>query len=706
MGAMRIFRTSLPMKRTILLKLALSIGVAALAPAGVSWSQPLLGGGDVPAPANRPAALSASSASSVSGDITGSIPVVTPMPVERSPLKSGLDALSDRNGALALSIRDAMPQGLDRHMLTWSIAMSGLAGIPSSEIANAQRELKGWPGLSAFRANSEKALLRENPPAPDVLAAFGETKPETAEGTIILTRALVASGNRSRAVFILKDLWRSQPLEIATEDRILSEFGGLLTRADHKLRMDYLMYRGRTAQAKRFASLGDAQALYVAWMAVNSRSPKAVALIQAASARFGNDPALLFVKIEYQRRQDNYQEAAKLLALVPRDASRLVNPGEWWNERRIVARGLADDGKYRLAYQVAAGYTATDPVDIVDAEFHAGWYALRGLNDPKTAAQHFRRIVEASNRPLSASRAYYWLGRADEAQGNPTAARQDFVRAADYPGTFYGQLAGARLKQTRLDIRYPTPTEEDRRRFASREAIIAIDRYKAAGHEWRGASLYRALAEQLQSPGELALLASKAERAGNHQLSLQVGKTAYGRGINVPALAFPIGVIPASANIAGSGKALAYAIARQESAFNPAAVSAANAKGLLQLMPATAKAVAKRHDMAFSPDRLTQDAAYNATLGAHYLGEQIDAFGGSYILTFIAYNAGPKRVPEWINRYGDPRGMPIDDVVDWIERIPFPETRGYVQRVMENYQIYKTRLGQTADIEHDLRYGR
>src|SRR5690606_5227297 len=164
---------------------------------------------------------------------------------------------------------------------------------------------------------------------------------------------------------------------------------------------------------------------------------------------------------------------------------------------------------------------------------------------------------------------------------------------------------------------------------------------------------------------------------GNHQLSLQIGKIAFSNGIDVAALAFPIGVIPQSADIAGSGKALAYAIARQESAFNPAAVSPADARGLLQLMPGTAAGVAKRHSLAYSKERLTSDAAYNATLGAHYLGEQISNFGGSYVLTFIAYNAGPRRVPQWIARYGDPRGKPVDAVVDWIERIPFSETRGY-----------------------------
>ena len=165
-------------------------------------------------------------------------------------------------------------------------------------------------------------------------------------------------------------------------------------------------------------------------------------------------------------------------------------------------------------------------------------------------------------------------------------------------------------------------------------------------------------------------------------------------------------MVSANANIAGSGKALAYAIARQESAFNPAAVSPADARGLLQLLPSTAKGVAARHGIAYAPEKLTRDAGFNATLGAHYLGEQIDAFGGSYILTFIAYNAGPRKVPEWIERYGDPRGKSIDEVVDWIERIPFPETRNYVMRVMENYQVYKSRLGQKTDIVHDLRFGR
>jgi len=638
--------------------------------------------------------------------ITGSIPRNSPVAPAIGDLKAGLDALSAKKPQQALAIRNGMGAGnLDRHILTWAIATSGQPGVPSSEIAAASRELAGWPGLKSLRGNSERALFNENPPAADVLAAFGDTQPETAEGAFVLSRALVAKGNNAQAAKIVRKVWRTQSLDKPFEDKFLGAFSGLMTVADHRARMDLLLYRGRVAQAKRFGDLGQAQSLYKAWAAVTSKSPNAGALLGSVDAKWRSDPAYIFARIEYFRRQDKYVEAANLLAQMPRDRGTLVDPGQWWGEQRIVARGLVDQGNYKAAYRIVASAAAATPQDIGDAAFHAGWYALRGLKDPATAETHFRKILTVSSGPISVSRAWYWLGRSAEA-GGPGSAADFYAKAAALPGTFYGQLAAERLGRRTLNVTYPSPTATDRSRFQSYEAVRAISRLEAAGYGWRADSLYRALADQLQSPGEIALLTARAERGGNHQLSLQIGKIAYGRGIDVAALAFPIGVIPDSANISGSGKALAYAIARQESAFNPAAVSSANARGLLQLLPKTAKAVAGRHGIAYSGDRLTQDAGYNATLGSHYLGEQISAFGGSYILTFIAYNAGPNKVPEWIGRYGDPRGKSIDQVVDWIERIPFPETRNYVQRVMENYQVYKARLGQKPDIEHDLVYGR
>jgi len=641
-----------------------------------------------------------------SREATGAIPRMGRLPQANPVLKAGLDALAARDAATALSARDSLPPGsLDRHILTWAIAVSGQAGVPSSEIAAAQRELKGWPGLKTLRAHSERALARERPPAEEVLSAFGTTLPETAEGAMALARALLATGDTARTGEVLRAFWLKEPLSKGLETAVLDRFGDLLTPADHKARMEMLLYRDRVDQAARFGDLGKAQSLFRAWAAVIRKAKNADALITAVDASWHKDPAYAFLRIRHLRNKEAYRAAGKLFAAMPDDPARLVDPGAWWNEQRIVSRGLADLGDHRDAYRIAARHHAEAQTDIVEAEFHAGWYALRDLKDPTTASAHFRKILQASDRPLSLSRAWYWLGRAAE-KGGPGEAEEFFAKAANFPGTFYGQLAAARLGRTTLNVAYPKPTAEERARFRGREAVQAIGRLTEAGHAGRAGSLYRALAEELTSPGELALLAADAERDGNHQLSLQVGKIAFGRGIDVAALAFPIGVIPDSADIAGSGKALAYAIARQESAFNPAAVSPADARGLLQLMPGTARGVAKRYGLAYAPEKLTTDAAYNATLGAHYLGEQIEGFGGSYVLTFIAYNAGPRRVPQWIARYGDPRGKPIDEVVDWIERIPFSETRAYVQRVMENYQVYKTRLGQQADIVQDLRMGR
>jgi soluble lytic murein transglycosylase len=689
------------MKTTFLKASVFGLGLAVL-PLSVQAQEPA----SVPVPAVKPLGFAPTKAAPPSFETTGAIPRGEPLASVNPQLKAGLDALSDRDGAGAIAIRNRMPDSLDRHMLTWSIAMSGLKDVPAAEIASAQRQLQGWPGLKAFRANSEKALFRENPAPSAVLAAFGDTAPETTEGTMLLARAHLAEGDKAKAARLIRNVWRTETLDEAAEDKILAEFSGLLTTADHRARMDYLMYRERATQAKRFSTLGEAQSLYKAWAGVISRAKNADALISAVDKSWSKAPALLFVRIEALRRKQDFEAAAKLLEQMPRDRKALINGRAWWDEQRIIARGLADLGQFREAYRIVSRHAATEATDIADAEFHAGWYALRALNDPKTASQHFARILEVSNRPLSASRAWYWLGRASEASDDGKAA-QHFARAAQHSSTFYGQLAAARIDKPGIEIPYPRPSSADRARFEGREAIQAIARYEAAGHGWRAQSLYRALADQLDSPGELALLSARAEKSeGGHQLSLQIGKTAYARGIDVPALAFPVGVIPSSANIAGSGKALAYAIARQESAFNPAAVSPADARGLLQLLPSTAKGVAARHGIAYAPEKLTRDPGFNATLGAHYLGEQIDAFGGSYILTFIAYNAGPRKVPEWIERYGDPRGKSIDEVVDWIERIPFPETRNYVMRVMENYQVYKSRLGQKTDIVHDLRFGR
>ena len=620
-------------------------------------------------------------------------------------LKSGLDALSEGDPAPARAVRDSLPENaLDRHILSWAIALRGGAGVQSGEIAAAARALPGWPGMDTLRRNSERAMLREGPPPQAVVHAFGATKPQTTEGTIVLARSLVALGNASGARMVLSPFWRTEELGAAEEAAIIGEFGKLIPATDHRYRMERMLYAERLGSARRVAGLAGATSLADAWAAVVKGDKKAQKLLDAVPAA-QRSAGYLFAQAKILRRSEKFSKAAALMLKAPKDMASLVDPDAWWLERRALSRELLDAGDVKTAYRIAAQHSAEVPQEAADAEFHAGWYAFRGLNDPRTAARHFARIAEIANSPLSLSRAYYWLGRTAEA-GGPGNAGVLYARAASYGTTFYGQLAAAKIGRAALPVAYPVPSDADRLAFARRETVQAIRRLEQAGDELRAGMLYRGLAAQLTSPGELALLATMAEKRGDHFLALRIGKIAAGHGIEIGALAHPLGAIPNSARISRSGTALAYAIARQESEFNVAAVSGAGARGLLQLLPGTAKEVARKSGLPYSKSRLTSDAGYNATLGAAFLGEQLGRFNGSYVLTFAGYNAGPRRAQEWINRYGDPRGKDIDTVVDWIERIPFSETRSYVQRVMENYQVYKTRLSGRFDIAADLVCGR
>ncbi len=673
---------------------------------------------DVPTPIARPFAPTTTHQSPMNLVIPKPRPA-TPDPVVTSAvsrtenpvaiggtLKSGLDALSSRDVASAIAFRNGMPHGsLDRQILTWAIATSGLDGVPSTEIATAATDLRGWPGTSVLRRNSERALFKENPTPAAVIATFGNTRPQTTEGMILLARAYVSTGNAGKARGLLSPWWATQRLSADDEQKILKEFSGVLTREDHQRRILGSLYNDRMQSAKLLAGPAQAQSLYNAFAAVSQKSPNAAKAIADVDRTWQGNAAYQFLKIRYLRRAERYNEATDLMLKAPHQAVALVDPDAWWIERRILSRELLDLGKPQLAYKLVSAHAAESPTMAVEAEFHAGWYALRALNQPKTAAPHFARIAEISSRPISASRAFYWLGRSAEA-GSGGDARDYYRRSAHFGTTFYGQLSAAKLSEKAPELIYPRPTEADRSRFAARPAVQAIRRLEQVGYSSRATTLYNQLSQELDSVGELALLAVMAERNENHYLALRVGKNAALRGLDVGALSHPLGAIPATANISGSGKALAYAIARQESEFNVGAVSKAGARGLLQLMPATAKSVATRNGMSFSAPRLTSDAGYNATLGAHFLGEQLDRFSGSYVLTFAGYNAGPRRASEWVEKYGDPRGKPIDQVVDWIERIPYSETRNYVQRVMENYEVYKARLTGSADIQTDLIYGR
>ncbi|MCB1464934.1 MAG: transglycosylase SLT domain-containing protein [Nitratireductor sp.] len=693
--------------------------------AGAAGAEPLElpRGGDIPVPEPRPAysanpiafspATDSQTVSSVSA-ISRLIVQNPAIPVSGTEqlkvravsgdLNSGLDALEAKDAGKALAIRAGMRAGsLERKVLAWAIALSGLPGIPSSEIAAIANDLKDWPGQRAMRIYSERALANENPSARTVAAAFGTSKPESVEGAILLAKAQMALGNRKAAHAAIAPFWHEDLLSDSREKIILKEVGQVLSASDHRIRMSMLFYRERVNDGIALGKLARAPHLAKAWGAVIRNDKNAAALLDAVPATERADAAYLFARMKYHRRAGDYKKAAQIIAKAPRDPAKLVSPDEWWVERRIMARGLLDQGDARTAYKVASDHLAESASKQAEAEFHAGWIALRFLNNPRVAVKHFERILAVTSTPISQSRGHYWMARA---LGGP-AALEHYRAAARYGGTFYGQLSAQALGMRALPVSSPEPGAAARARFESNELVRAIMALEDAGREWRADLIYRDLADRLTDADELALLAWRAEKRGDNTLALQIGKLAHVRGLEVDTVSWPIGAIPDKARIGDTGRALAYAIARQESAFNVSAVSPANAKGLLQLLPGTAKMMAKKTGLKYSSKKLVTDPAYNATLGSAYLSEQLDTFGNSYILTFAGYNAGPGRVKEWIGTYGDPRGKPIEEVVDWVERIPFTETRNYVQRVMENYQVYKARIARSnLDIVGDLRFGR
>ncbi|WP_421723445.1 transglycosylase SLT domain-containing protein [Bauldia sp.] len=622
-------------------------------------------------------------------------------------LRYAVKFLDEGNFAAATAAAYAMPNPVDTKVIDWLVAISGEAGVPASHVAQNWRKLADWPGQRLLQIRFEEALVREKPSANAVIEALADRKPETASGAILLAQSYLDAGRKSEAAAVIRDYWREKRFGSDVEAKLRKAFGSLLTSAEYKARTERLLYEEQNSAALRNARfLGkDEQALAAAVVAVSNRKNMANALGAVPAAK-RKDPLYIYARVQYLRRADKMDDAAELLLSAPSDPA-ILDGDAWWVERRIISRALLDEGDARTAYRIAAGHAAEGRAPVAEAEFHAGWYALEYLNDPNTAKKHFAAIHQVSTRPLSQSRADYWLGRAAEKAGNRAEANQAYQRAGRHPTTFYGQLALARLGVERLPIAaVPKASGTVKARFESRELVQVIHRLDSINRGDRNDIFYRALADQLTDPAEIALLAAMAEEHGGHQFALQIGKLAAYRGLAVDTTAFPTSAIPTSAKTGRVEKPMVYAIARQESAFNPGAVSSAGARGLLQLMPRTAQSMAKAAGLPYSKTRLTSDPAYNATLGATFLGRLYRDYEGSFVMTFAAYNAGPSRVKAWVAKYGDPRD-PNVDTVNWVERIPFTETRNYVQRIMENLQVYRARLGSPAlTIETDLKRGR
>ena len=650
--------------------------------------------------------LAAAAPASAGVEITGALPALSDSTV--STLKSALDTLDSKNLAGARAIAATLP-AFERDLVAWMAIRRGIDGLTPTEITDFARRHPTWPSTELMRRRAEQALAKLSLTPDQTIAAFAGSPPLSDDGILALARAHLALGQKAEADAALDKWWRNEPLSPERDAAVITEFGGVLSPAAHKARFRTLMFADRVAQASALAKLFPdegyaalAQARAAVLRGSSDAGNKLTAVPKAAQA----DPLYAFTVAEWHRRNDRPNEAAKaILALEPRATA--DHADAWWIERRIVSRDLVERGDTRLAYKLVASQSGGNADTQQEASFHAGWYALRFLKDPAAAVRAFGALQQVSGKPISRARAAYWLGRSYEQAGRTDDARQYYRSAAADEFTYYGQLARVKLGNATLGLPpAPKPSDDDRTAFSQNELVRAMVLLIQANHASDAALLFPELAKTLPTGGQVALLAALAEDRSDHRTALLVGKLAADRGLGAERLAFPLEAIPESARHQTAVEtAMVYAIARQESAFDPRARSAAGALGLLQLIPSTAAITAKSIGVSFSRDRLTADPAYNAALGAAHLRQLTDEFGGSYILTFAAYNAGKSRVREWIQRFGDPRDPRVDPV-DWVESIPYGETRNYVQRVIENLQVYRERLdGTKLAIADDLKRG-
>ena len=552
-----------------------------------------------------------------------------------------------------------------------------------------------WPGLPYLKAAGEVAVARSTDPD-RVLQYFGGEAPAKAAGILALTAALEAKGRHAEAVEVATIGWTKLKFTADEQAHLLDTYGPDL-RVAHELRLDRILWDGNRADegarmlplvSKDWAALGKAR------LALRADKDGVSALVNAVPKALKDDPGLAFERFLFRMRHDNYADAAALIVDRSASAQGLGDPMAWAAKRADLARILMRKGEPKSAYRVASTHHLTDLGDMGDLEFLSGFIALRKLNDPVRALQHFERLAGATT-PISQARAQYWLGRALEASGDKTTARSAYGKAANYQTSYYGMLAAEKLGLTldeSLLSNAPPAGSWKGAGYAKSSVLEAAARMAAAGNEQLSARFMLHLGESL-SDAELGTLAGLALDLGQYRSAVLIAKAATERGLVFPSAYFPVPyMIPEALPVS---RALALSIARRESEFDPEARSPAGALGLMQMLPATAAEVAKDQGIKFSKAKLASDPAYNATLGAAYLKELVDQFGPSVALVASGYNAGPGRPRGWVDAFGDPR-LASTDVVDWVEMIPFTETRTYVMRVVEGVVIYRAKLRGTA----------
>lgn len=594
-----------------------------------------------------------------------------------------LAAGKDWDGALAVA-----PEGVGRDIIDWQRLRDGAGRLGDYEAFLARRP--NWPGLPLLLEKGEVAVARSTDPD-RVVAYFNGQPPRTGGGAVALVSALIVLDRLSDAEDAAMRAWAALSFAPDEETTLLALAPKALALT-HEVRLDRLLWEGSGPEAERMIPrVSDGwQKLARARMALRGNKAGVTQLVAAVPEALKSDPGLAFERFQWRMKRDLYDEATTLILERSDSAASLGRPEAWADRRAVLARWLMRNNKANDAYRVASRHRLTEGSDYADLEFLSGFIALRKSDDPKTALQHFARLEAGVSTPISLARALYWQGRAQDALGDKTSAKAAYAKAAKHQTAYYGLLAAERLGLP-LDealLSDARPADWRGAAFAKSTVLDAARLLLRAGDLALSKRFFLQLAEDLNAT-ELDQLADLALSANQPHVAVLIGKAAAERGIILPRAYFPVpDMVPD--NLAVS-RALALAIARRESEFDPAARSGADARGLMQVLPGTAKLMAPILDLPFQAEKLLSDPAYNVQMGAGYLREMVDEFGPSIALVASGYNAGPGRPRRWITEFGDPRRADID-VIDWVETIPFTETRTYVMRVIEGVVIYRAKL--------------
>lgn len=627
-------------------------------------------------------------------------PAAPPLTGDLAALKDAIEFARKGKTEDAIAARDRIADPAGQTLADWFMLRHSESTASFRRYAAFLAAHPDWPSSALLRRRAEARLWQEKADAATI-HAFTMDRPTSAKGRFALARVLLAEGDGDRAARLVREAWRGDELSERSEEETFEAFGNLLTADDHRARMDKRIGARDHAGARRAAKrLGeDALAIVKACAAVSGKADKARDYLEDVSSEARRDLGYVLCRAQWHMQKDRFDEAAEVMLAAAPETMAAQDTDAWWRERRLLARKLLDQGKAKAAYDVVR--TAAVPameVYRVDYHFMCGWIALRFLDDPRTALTHFAAIDEGSANPLALSRAHYWRGRAAEAMGASADAQLSYRAAARYPTAYYGQLARSRLGLEGIELRPPSSLPVAAETPPQDARVRAADMLYAIGER----DVVLSFAEDFaKESGEVAALEALAELAGRRndaRVMLEIGKTALARGLALDHYAFPTIGIPEHKQVAPAIEtSVIYSVARTESAFDQRDKSPANAVGLMQVTPEAGRDTARRFGLTYDWERMVSDPVYNTQMGAAELSALMSEYRGNQIMTFAGYNAGRGRVREWVQARGDPRDAKVDPV-DWVERIPLSETRNYVQRVIENVMVYRTRFAGSGAV--------